>query len=241
MMTLRGAGAQPLARRLAAPTLLVAAATAFVACSPSVSTTDTQALVQRAIARTSALHSAHFQLDVGKGAMRMGPSLEVTKAEGDVARPDSLRVRATARFGGIIVETELVQVDDKSYILSPFSQKWEALEGGLVPVPLLDPDRGITRLLRAIDSPHAEVADDINAQHAWKLTGRIAVSEITALVGGTPTSGSADAESLVTEDGLVHRLILRGPVVDGESPDIARTFNFSHFDEPVAIELPTPG
>jgi lipoprotein LprG len=214
---------------------------AVAACSPAVSPADTQALVQRAIARTSAVQSAHFQLDVGKGAMRIGPSLEVTKAEGDLARPDQLRVRATARFGGIIVETELVQIDAAAYILSPFSQKWEALEGGLVPVPLLDPDRGITRLLRAIQAPHAETTDDIERQHAWKLTGRIATSEITALVGGTPTAGSADAEAVLTEDGLVHRLVLRGPVVDGESQDITRTFAFSHFDEPVVIEAPPPG
>ena len=212
-----------------------------MACSPGNLRAETQALVQRAIARTSALKSAHFQLDVSKGAMRIGPSLEVTKAEGDLARPDLLRVRATARFGGIIVETELVQVDGASYILSPFSQKWEALEGGLVPVPLLDPDRGITRLLRAIEAPHADSADDIDRQHAWKLTGRIPASEITALVGGTPIGGSADAESLLTDDGLVRRLILRGAVVDGESPEITRTFTFSHFDEPVVVEVPTPG
>jgi lipoprotein LprG len=220
---------------------MLAIVTLLGACSPPISAVDTQALVQRAIGRTAALRSAHFQLDVTKGAMRIGPSLEVTKAEGDLARPDLLRLRATARFGGIIVETELVQVDGAAYILSPFSQKWEALEGGLVPVPLLDPDRGITRLLRAIEAPHAEGADDIDRQHAWKLTGRIAASEITALVGGTPIGGTADAESLLTDDGLVRRLILRGAVVAGESADITRTFSFSQFDEPVVVEVPTPG
>jgi len=217
--------------------LLIAAA--LVACSGPSSAGDTQALVQRAIGRTAALHSAHFQLDVSKGAMRIGPSLEVTRAEGDLGRPDQLRVRATARFGGLIVETELVQVDGAGYILSPFSQKWESLGGALVPVPMLDPDRGISRLLRAIETPHAENADDIDSQHAWKLTGRIPASEITALVGGTPIAGSADAESLLTDDGLVRRLILRGAVVDGESPEITRTFNFSHFDEPVVVEVPS--
>jgi len=227
------------------PLLLVALAwalcSALAACSPAVSPADTQAIVHRAILRTSALQSAHFQLDLGKQAMRLGPSLEVTKAEGDLARPDQLRVRATARFGSILVETELVQVAGAAYILSPFSQKWEPLEGGLVPVPLLDPDRGITRLLRALETPRTEQADDIEQQRAWKLTGRIPASEITALVGGTPIGGAADAEALLTDDGLVRRLILRGPVVDGESAEITRTFSFSHFDEPVTIEVPSAG
>jgi lipoprotein LprG len=141
--------------------------------------------------------------------------------------------------GGISVETELVQVDGASYILSPFSRRWEALAGGLVPVPLLDPDRGITRLLRTLEAPRAEATDDVDRQHAWKLVGRIPAGEITALVGGTPTSGMADAESLLTADGLVRPLLLRGPVVDSESPEITRTFTFSHFDEPVLIDAPT--
>src|SRR5471032_118753 len=59
--------------------VMLAIITLLGACSPPISAVDTQALVQRAVGRTAALRSAHFQLDVTKGAMRIGPSLEVTK------------------------------------------------------------------------------------------------------------------------------------------------------------------
>ena len=205
-----------------------------VGCRPSPPAPNASELVDRAAVRTAALQSAHFRLDVSNGAMLIGPSLQVTQAEGDVGRPDLLSMRATVRLGGIIVETEFRQVDGVGYVLSPFSRKWEPLDGPLTPVPLLDSTAGVSQLVRAV------VAPSVSANNAggWSVTGRVAASAVTALVGGTPASSDLDVTAQVTDDGLVQELVLHGTVVEGESKDLTRTFEFSNFDAPVTIEAP---
>jgi hypothetical protein len=210
----------------------------LAACSPPPPTPDAAALVERAATRTANLRSAHFRLDVSNGAMLLGPSLEVTKAEGDVGRPDLLSMRATVRLGGLVVETEFRDTGGTSYILSPFSQRWEALGGPLTPVPLLDPQQGVPRLVRAIQSPSVTGSETVDTQSGWRVVGRIPAQAVTALVGGAPTTDQTDVTAVVTDDGLVHRLVLRGRVVEGESSELTRTFAFSQFDEPLVVTPP---
>jgi hypothetical protein len=103
---------------------------------------------------------------------------------------------------------------------------------------LLDPDRGVTRLVRAIQDPKISRSDSIDGQLAWNVSGRIPATEVTSIVGGTPSVDEVGVTAVATDDGLVRRLVLRGRVVDGEKPDLARTFEFTSFDEPLQVELP---
>lgn len=222
-------------RLAAAGILLLFAALTGCAPPPGPPASD---LVSRAVERTTALQSVHFTLDVARGFVLLGPSLQVTKAEGDVARPDRLRVRATARLGGVVIETEMIHVEGESYLLNPFSARWERLAGGLAPVPLLDPDRGVARVMRAVSNPRVEGEETVAGGRAWRVRGTVGTSDVTALLGGVPVDGRVDAEALVDNDGLVHRLILRGAIVQGELPETARRLDFSRFDAAPQVERP---
>jgi lipoprotein LprG len=198
-------------------------------------------LVERAATRTAQLQSVRFLLDVTKGAVLLGPSLEVTHAEGEVARPDRLHVRASVRMGGVVVETDMVHVDGQSVLVNPFSLKWESLGGGLAPVPILDPDRGVSRLVRSVVDPEVEASETLDGAATWRVRGQIPNQAVTNLLGGTPLDGQAAAVAWVSDDGLVHRLTLTGPIVDGESADTVRRLDFSKFDAATVMDLPVPG
>lgn len=199
---------------------------------------DANQLVGHAIERTRELQSAHFSLTVKDGAIRLGPSLEVVQAEGDVARPDSLRVRATARMGGLLVESELVQSDAGTFYENPFSRRWERLPSGILPVPLLDPDRGIARLMSLVDGLHAQDSQLAGSVRVWRVVGQVPAPAVTALVGGQPVNGLVDVDALVGEDGLVRHLVLSGAVVDGELPSTTRSLDFTEFDSAPIIDVP---
>src|SRR2546423_236564 len=148
----RSSSDRPVLRR--SVRLAFAVAGLVAACAPP--PPPVSQVIASAIARTETLRSAHFKLDVTKGFILVGPSLEVLRAEGDVATPDRLRVRARTRLGGVIVETDIVHVDGASFLLDPFTLRWQRLGTSLLPAPLLDPKRGVARLIAAIAHPRIE-------------------------------------------------------------------------------------
>lgn len=211
-------------------------AASIVACSPP-PPSATQ-LVASAIARTATVQSAHFKLEVTKGYILVG-SLQVLQAEGDVARPDRLRVRARAQLGGVIVETNIVHVDGTSFLQDPFTLRWQRLTTSLLPVPLLDPERGVVRLIAAIGDPRVEGRESVDGAAGWRVSGHVHPSDVTALLGGSPAGPDVRVEAVVGDDGAVRRLVLTGAVVVGELADMTRRIEFSGFDIPVTIEAPT--
>jgi hypothetical protein len=218
---------------------VVAGLALAVACSgPQPPAPET--LVARTAERTAALQSVHFRLEVTNGTIQLGPSLEVIKAEGDVARPDRLHVRATARIGGIIVDTDLVHIETATYLLNPFNARWQQLDGGLTPVPLLDPDRGVAQVVRAATDLRADGDETIQGTHAWRVVGKVDTRRVAALVGGDAVPGTVDVQAVVDDTGRMWRLVLRGPIVVGEQAETTRTLDFSQFDAASPIETP-PG
>lgn len=217
----------------------VALAALSIACSPPAPPPPTvETLVKAAIARTSALETVHFKLDVTEGYVLLGPSLQVVRAEGDVGRPDRLRIRARARLGGVIIETEMIHSGGSSFLLDPFTARWRRLDADLALVPLLDPDVGVARLVRSITEPRIDGREDVDGAGAWRVRGLLRPSDVTALLGGDPIIGDVEVEALVGEDGLVRRLVMSGAIVIGESTRTVRRLEFSAFDHPVIIEPP---
>src|SRR2546423_13109263 len=131
--------------------LAFAVAGLVAACPPPLP--PVSQVIASAIARTETLRSAHFKLDVTKGFILVGPSLEVLRAEGDVATPDRLRVRARTRLGGVIVETDIVHADGASFLLDPFTLRWQRLRESLPPLPPPPPKPGGARALAALPHP----------------------------------------------------------------------------------------
>jgi lipoprotein LprG len=209
----------------------------IVACAPKQpSATE---LVSSAHARTVRLQSAHFRIDVTKGYIVLGPGLEVLRAEGDVARPDQLRVRVRARLAGIIAESELRQVAGASYYQDPLLQRWRKLDGRLLPVPLLDPDRGVAKLVASFRDPQLAGRDRVGGADCWRVTGRLRTADVAALLGGNAIDSDVPVEACVGDDGLVRRLVVTGTILAGEPSDVVRTIEFSAFDEPVQIDVPS--
>jgi hypothetical protein len=68
----------------------------------------------------------------------------------------------------IVVETDLVHVETATYLVNPFNGQWQQMDGGLTPVPLLDPDRGVAQVVRAATDLRVSTEETIANNRAWR-------------------------------------------------------------------------
>jgi lipoprotein LprG len=194
-------------RRILLVTL--ALTTAFAtACSSDDSTgdggslPDGAGLLKDAAASTAEVKSAHFTLTVNGEV----PDIPVKKAEGDLTREGSKGGAAKGTVSmellGSLFEGDFVLVDDSLFIKGP-TGGWQKLPAALVrnlydPAAILDPDRGVAKVLGNVQNPKTEGTEDIDGVSTYRVTGRVAQDVVSSLVPGV--SSDVDITFWVKQD-----------------------------------------
>ena len=129
--------------------LLLALAISVTACTPAEPTStptpsptpppSAEAILAASGERMAALDSFRFRLSHENGGTPLAIGLVVTDVEGDVVKPDGLRVSLGATFSGFFVELKLVAVEGVTYMTDPVTQEWEIQEAGVNPLAFFDP------------------------------------------------------------------------------------------------------
>jgi lipoprotein LprG len=180
-------------RRILLVTLALSAAVA-TACS-----SDDQAaengplpnaagLLKDAAASMAEVRSAHFTLNVN-GEI---PGLSVQKADGDLTRENGESGAAKGTVSmmalGSLFEGEFVLVDDSLYIEGA-TGGWQKLPASFArdlydPAAILDPERGIAKVLASVQNPATEGSEDIDGVSTYRVGGRVTKDVVAALVPG---------------------------------------------------------
>lgn len=180
-------------RRILLLTLALTAA-ATMACSAedkpadNGSLPDGAALLKDAAASTADVRSAHFTLKVNGEV----PGLSVKSADGDLTREGgpagAAKGTVSMELLGDLFEGEFVLVDDTLFVKGPtggFTELPASLVRNLYdPAAILDPDRGIAKVLASVQNPKTEGTEDVEGVATYKVTGRVTKDVVASLVPG---------------------------------------------------------
>jgi lipoprotein LprG len=220
----------------AAAVVLLAGCTKNSSAGSSVALPDGGQLLVASATAMKDVKTAHFTLDVaGQPA-----GIPVHHAEGSLTREGNAKGSATLEQLGATVELQFVIVDKKLYLKGPtggFQQIPAALASTVYdPSAILDPDRGVSKLLGTIKDAKTEAKESVDGKDAY----RVAI---------TPTPGSLDALIPGVGDKVTGKLwlaadskrVLKGVFTvpaNGSDKGGTITITFTDYDAPVTISAP---
>jgi lipoprotein LprG len=203
---------------------------------PGPSLPDAAGLLKDAAAATGAVTSAHFTVKTN-GTV---PGLSVQDLNGDLSKSGgpsgSAKGTGKLALGGQLVEVEFVLVDASLYIKGPTAgfQKIPAALGASIydPSAILDPNRGISKVLLSIQNPKTEAKEDVDGQSTYKVSGKIAKDVLAGLLPGLESD--ADITFWLAESGK-HLPVKASAKLPG---DASVDVTLSDVDKPVTVTAP---
>ncbi|WP_020667927.1 LppX_LprAFG lipoprotein [Amycolatopsis nigrescens] len=187
-------------RRIAGVVLLVLGLLGGCASSPDTRgpLPDAPGLVTAAASTLQGLHSVRFRLGVS-GSI---PGLDLRMLEGQASRDGGPYGRAQGR-GDVQLDNERVKVDyllsgDTVYLTEGNGERTQLpAPAGFAPATVLDPERGLHRLLVGAEQLKTEGREKLENVPTYRLTGRISRAVVSGLVPGI--GADVDVKFWVTE------------------------------------------
>ncbi len=192
-------------------------------------------LVSQAAEATGALKSAHVKIetdgDVG--------SLPMRSADGDLLRSGDAKGTIQLSTLGILIESEFVALGSKIY-LKGATGGWQSLDASVAsaiydPSAILDPDRGIAKLLSGAKDPTTEGKEKVDGKDSYRVAVKLDATAVSSLIPGV----SGDVTGKLWLDAQTKQLlkaVLTVPGSGGKSGTV--TINVTNIDVPVTISAP---
>ena len=224
--------------------LLVVALFAFGIPMPSAAADDAQALLAASATAMGDLQSFHFVITIENGELVILDRLKLTRAEGDVEQPHTVKVSVTGKVKVLPVTANVIIIgDDVWAAVTPRADKYEKLDPDRLEKLQLDtefdPTTVLLRAIEYVDSPVISGTEDLNGVPTTVVEGTVDLVKATS---GTPPAGLAQepvqVKIWVDSANLVHRLQTIGPLLEGQPEGIVHQLDLSKFNEPVHIVAP---
>jgi lipoprotein LprG len=229
--------------------LLCAVALAISACGGSKSNDNTatvgavtaQTVLANAATRFSQVSSFHFKLSIdGSVPLDAGKTLALHGAEGDLSRPDSAQAKADVGFLGATISIKFVSIGGDQFITNPITGAWETAPAGLGynPAVLYDNDKGIARVLGALQGPKIAGTESVNGEESYHITATVARADVQPIAAGAVASPAPAIDLWITKShsDLV-KLTLHDSDASGKNTT-TWTLDISQQNKPVTIERP---
>ncbi len=154
---------------------------------------DAGTLLKDGATTASGITSTHFTLKAN-GTVT---GLSVKDIEGDFTKANGGGAKGTGTLElmGQVVDAEFVLVGGSLYVKGPtggFQQIPQALSSSLYdPSAVLDPQRGIPKVLAGVQDAKTEAEEDVNGVAAYRITGTVSYDAISGLLPGVNTTAKA--------------------------------------------------
>ena len=193
-------------------------------------------LVSESATATSAVQSAHVKIDT-EGEVG---SLPMRRAEGDLLRSGDSKGTIQLSTFGMLIESNFV-VLGKTIYLKGATGGWQTLDASVAssiydPSAILDPNRGIAKLLSTAKEPTTEAKESVNGKDAYRVAVKLDSSSVTALVPGI----GGEVTGKVWVDAQTKQLVKAVLTVPGATADKKGTvtINVTNIDVPVTVSAP---
>ena len=225
--------------------LLVVALFAIGIPKPSSAADDAQALLASSATAMGALQSFHFVITISNGELVILDRLQLTRVEGDVEQPRTLKVSVTGKVKVLPVTANVIIIgDDMWAAVSPREDKYAKIDPDRVEKLQLetefDPTALLLKTIEYIDTPVITGSEELNGVPTTVVEGTV---DLVKANSGTPTAGLAQqpvqVKIWVDSANLVQRLQTIGPLLEGQPEGIVHKLDLSKFNEPVHIVAPS--
>nr|BFE69260.1 hypothetical protein GCM10020092_025610 [Actinoplanes digitatis] len=160
--------------------------------------------------------------------------LSLRRAEGTLTEEGSAKGTAQIEQAGGVVELEFVIVGDKLYLKGP-TGGYQTLPLTLAatvydPSAILDPDRGIAKVLGSATSVTTEASESVDGKDAWRVAVVTTGTDLAGLIPGL--TGNIPAKLWIAD---ADKRLLKATFT---LPGGTATAIFKEFDAPVTISAP---
>jgi lipoprotein LprG len=194
-------------------------------------------LVNQAAEATGALKSAHVKIETDG---EVG-SLPMRAAEGDLLRSGDAKGTVQLSVMGILIENDFVAVGGKIY-LKGATGGWQTMDASQVssiydPSAILDPERGIAKLLSSAKEPTTEAQEKVDGKDAYRVAVKLDATAVSSLIPGV----GGDVTGKLWLDTATKQLLKAVLTVPGESEGKTGTvtINVTNIDAPVTVSVPS--
>lgn len=198
--------------------------------------------LQSAIDTWNATSSFHFilQLEGRTVALDASGMLTYAGAEGDVVAPDRMQAQTTVRTPVGNTQVAFIGIGDQQWLTNPLTRQWEPAPAGAAGAvaSAFDPTTGIGARLAGMTELQYHPDETLDGTPVSRLSGALPGNVLAGFAPDLATVERVDVDLIVTpNDNRIRRIVVRQPPApDGTVP--TWTFDFSSFDQPVAIEPP---
>jgi lipoprotein LprG len=194
-------------------------------------------VIEKAIPALQSANSFHFNLETSK-VDKPQPGLFVTKADGDVARPDKLVGDVSALAFGLPVNIKVVVDGNNQYMTDPASGQWTVMSGMLNVAEYFNPN-GVGDIMAGVKGLQADGNETVNGSDSYRLKGSVPAEALKKLSPEVDATGDLQTIMWIgSTDFLLRRVQLTGPFFQGEPEDIVRTINMTDYNKTVVVETP---
>ena len=187
----------------------------------------------------AALDSFNFRLSHENGGTPLAIGLVVSDVEGDVVKPDGLRVSLGATFSGFFVEMQLVSLEGVTYMTDPVTQAWEIQEAGVNPLAFFDPATGIDSIMSDLAEPSLHGQVTLEGVTTHNISGKLPSDSLVPLLSTVTPDLTVDTEVWIgVDDSYLRKVVFRGVAVSGDAENIVRTITLASFNQASEIEAP---
>lgn len=192
-------------------------------------------LVSAAATAMRDVKSAHVTIDAE------GPvgDLPLRSAEGDLTHDGDAKGTIKLFVLTALLQVEFIVVGDDYYIkgLSGGWQKQSAADVATYydPSAILDPDRGVVKILSTATDANTQAADSANGVDTYRVAVKLDSAAVATIVPGVP----AGVTGTLWLDRTTKRLVkaeLKVPAASGDPGTV--TINLTDVDKPVTISAP---
>ena len=202
---------------------------------PSPTPVNPQVVLERSGEVMAALESFHFRLTHESGGTPIGQGLVIREVQGDVARPDKISLEVSGLAGSFAMRLSLITIGDNGFISNPITGEWEPVPAEVSPLGFFEPTRGVSEIMRRIESPRLISTDD----DSYAISGTIASEGLASLFGAVEEGNSIDIDVVIDATSLfLLEARLEGRITASEEDGVIRIITLSRFNEPVEIESP---
>ncbi|WP_037274873.1 LppX_LprAFG lipoprotein [Kibdelosporangium aridum] len=191
---------------------------------------DGAGLLRDAAEAVKPINSATFALKVNGQV----PGIPVKEVSGDLTKAGDAKGNAKLDQFGQTFEVQYV-LKDKILFIKGITGSWQQFGDATQiydPSAILDPNRGIAKLLTSIQSPVTEAQEDIAGVKTYRVAGKVAKDVVTGLVPAVQSD--VNVKIWVKQDGNHQPVRALVELTPGNSVEIT----LSEVDKPVTVEKP---
>jgi lipoprotein LprA len=205
---------------------------------------DAEALLAASATAMGAVQSFHFVITIDNGEIVILDRLELTRAEGDVEKPHTLKVSVNGKIKVLPVTANVIIIgEDVWAAVTPRADEYAKIDPDRVEklemTTEFDPTTVLLKAIEYVDNPVIVGTEELNGVATTVVEGPV---DLTQIDSGTPRAGLAQQPVSVRiwVDGanLVQRLQVIGPLLESEPEGIVHQLDLSKFNEPVNIVAP---